>query len=72
MASKQFPKGSFPGWRTMTSAERYNARMHLIFERARVLKAEAPAARAIKAALDRPADYDQTCIFCETGEDHEH
>jgi predicted RNA-binding Zn-ribbon protein involved in translation (DUF1610 family) len=33
------PKGSFPGWRTMTGAERYNARMAWICEEARRLEA---------------------------------
>lgn len=27
--------GKYPGWRTMTAAQRYNARMHAIFETAR-------------------------------------
>lgn len=35
MAKNQFPKGSFPGWRTMTAAQRYNARAAAIFDRAR-------------------------------------
>jgi hypothetical protein len=42
------------------------------YEKTERRKPEAPAARAIKAAFDRPADYDETCIFCENGEDHEH
>ena len=38
MANQQFPKGTFPGWRTMTGAQRRNAKMAAIFDRARDLK----------------------------------
>lgn len=38
MRKLKAPKGSFPGWRTMTSAQRYNARKDLIFEEARRLE----------------------------------
>jgi hypothetical protein len=31
----------YPGWRTMTAAQRYNARMHRLFDDARRLQAEA-------------------------------
>lgn len=37
MIKGQFPKGSFPGWRTMTAAQRYNARADAIYAEARRL-----------------------------------
>lgn len=33
-------KPLYPGWRTMTGAQRYNARLHRIFDEARRLEAE--------------------------------
>lgn len=38
MTKGQFPKGSFPGWRTMTSAQRYNAKADAIWEAAKDVK----------------------------------
>lgn len=38
MSKGQFPKGTFPGWRTMTAAQRHNAKMAAIFDRAKKLK----------------------------------
>lgn len=35
--------GKYPGWRTMSSSERYNARMHRIFDDARAREIAAKA-----------------------------
>ena len=43
-------KSKFPGWRTMTASERYNARMHNMFETARGLQRKEADARLIAAA----------------------
>lgn len=79
MAKGQYPKGSFPGWRTMTSAERYNARMFAMFERARqqghtgLYSGPARDTVAQAARVEAPG-YDPTCVFCASGEEpgHEH
>lgn len=44
-------KQLYPGWRTMTGAQRYNARMHRIFDEARRLEAEKRAKQDAAAAL---------------------
>lgn len=55
------------------------ARSNAAFDRSRFLKAcELPAipkglrANMLKACDAKPEGYDPTCIFCETGEEHEH
>ena len=61
----------------MTAAERYNAKMHAMFERAAAQGHtglySGPASDT--AAQDERASapgFDPTCIFCENGEEHEH
>lgn len=86
----------YPGWRTMTHAQRHNARQDRIFEEAMALRYGADwrardAARDVERVgklghgADGPArdtfaqaerasapGFDPTCVFCESGEEHEH
>lgn len=43
-------KQRYPGWRTMTGSQRYNARMERIFDNARRLEAEKRAKQEAAAA----------------------
>lgn len=56
-------KGSFPGWRTMSSASRHNAKMHHIFENAKVLNAKHDAGRAKHAEQKHKGEY-SSCTNC--------
>lgn len=49
-------KPRFPGWRTMTHAERRNAKMHAIFERARELGHTGFRSQTIAAREVKPGD----------------
>ena len=81
MIRGQFPKGSFPGWRTMTAAQRYNARADKIWEAAKDAKtrfnasSRGPVASAVaQGERESAPGYDPTCVFCQSGEEpgHEH
>ena len=60
MSRSRFPKGSFPGWRTMTAAQRYNARYDAIWDDARrrgaVGRVDLPGQLELPDTEERPAE----------------
>lgn len=65
--AKKSSKGKYPGWRTMSSASRYNAKMHHTFEEGKRLNAIHDEGRAkhVKAGHGDVSTYGG-CKKCHT------